>query len=87
MHTVNWPWSVSEYKSGQQINSISRVARPSPKPTTSVDLDDGLFLFCPGTCTLCFALIISSSAVKGMNAELSSQRSFPQYVASVVRAT
>ena len=56
------PCSVNVYQSGHHINSISRVARPSPRPTTRVDFDDGLFLCCLGICALCFALKISSSA-------------------------
>ena len=67
------------------INSISRVARPSPRPTTRVDFDDGLFLCCLGICVLCFALKISSSAESGVAELFSSHATFPEYKTSVLK--
>lgn len=81
------PCSVNVYKSGHHINSISRVARPSPRPTTRVDFDDGLFLCCLGICALCFALKISSSAESGVAELYSSHATFPEYKTSVLKWT
>ena len=65
--------------------SISRVARPSPYPTTNEDFDDGL-LFCMGAYALSFALKISSSAESGAAEEFASHCLLPANKISVFRS-